>query len=170
MIKRKVFETTKTTYSKMPASLKQISRENKVEEGPDIYGYTTVTNYQVLDQFGEPILAEGIVISQEITLVSNPYGILPKSIKVDFKQYVTDWEGKVSSKRFVTSVAPLPDKFSAVYEQDLYVNDVCLLEKLDIVYGKDGVEEKSNKDRKTRRQKMEEGKKKSSDKKEGTSR
>jgi len=44
------------------------------------------------------------------------------------------------------------------------------LEKLDIVYSKNGVEEKVNRDRKTRRQKMEEVKKKPQDKKEGSAR
>ncbi|MFH1074346.1 MAG: hypothetical protein V1752_04570 [Candidatus Firestonebacteria bacterium] len=164
---KKIFEISKCTYVKMPVILKQISRENRVDEGPDIYGYNTVTSYQLLDQFDESLQAEGIVVTQEITLVKNPYMIPPKSIKVDFKQYVTDWEGKFSSRRFVATIAPLPDKFEVVYEQDLYVNDVCLLEKLDIVYSKNGVEEKVNRDRKTRRQKMEEVRKKPQEKKEG---
>ncbi|OGF47108.1 MAG: hypothetical protein A2452_00320 [Candidatus Firestonebacteria bacterium RIFOXYC2_FULL_39_67] len=167
---KKTFEISRRTYVKMPLVFKQISRDNKIEEGPDIYGYNTFTTYQILDQFNEPLSAEGIIINQEITLVSNPYAVLPKSIKVDLKQYVTDWEGKVVSRRFITTVAPLPDKFEALYEQDLYVNDSCLLEKLDIVYSKNGVEEKVNRDRKTRRQKMEEVKKKPQDKKEGSAR
>jgi len=164
---KKSYEVSKNTYVKIPVVFKQLSHENKVEEGPDLYGYATVTTYQLLDQFNEVLQAEGIVITQDITLVSNPYNILPKSIKVDLNQYVTDYEGKVASRRFITTVAPLPEKFETIYEQDLYVNDVCLLDKLDIIYSRSGVEEKANRDRKTRRQKMEEVKKKNSVKKEG---
>ncbi|OGF50004.1 MAG: hypothetical protein A2044_00020 [Candidatus Firestonebacteria bacterium GWA2_43_8] len=165
---KKVFEISKRTYVKIPMVFKQVSRENKVDEGPDIYGYNTVTTYQLLDQFSEALQAEGIIVNQDITLVNNPFMIQPKSIKVDLKPYASDYEGKIVSRRFVSTVVPLSDKFEVNYEQDLYVNDNCLLEKLDIIYTKNGVEEKVNRDRKTRRQKMEEGKKKTSDKKDGS--
>ncbi|OGF44816.1 MAG: hypothetical protein A2231_12535 [Candidatus Firestonebacteria bacterium RIFOXYA2_FULL_40_8] len=165
---RKIFEISKHTYVKMPVFFKQISRDNRLDEGPDIYGYSTATIYQVQDQFNEAISAEGITINQEITLVKNPFMIQPKAIKVDLRQYVTDFEGKVTSTRFINASSPLPEKFEAVYEQDLYVNDACLMEKIDITYSKNGVEEKVNRERKTRRQKMEEVKKKPGERKEGS--
>lgn len=160
---KKIFEAVKQCSVKVPAALKSISRENKIEEGPDIFGYHTLINYQVLDQFNEPLQAEGIVITQDITLVSNPYQIPPKSIKVNYNQYVTDAEGQIGSSRYISALAPLLEKFEVIYEQDLYVNDACLLEKLDIMYSRFGVQEKPNRERETRRAKLVKGKKKTGD-------
>ena len=154
------YETSRKSYIMMPVALKQLPRQNKVEEGPDIYGYSTVTKYQVMDQLGEPLQAEGIVIAQDITLVSNPVGISAKAIKLDFNQYTTDYDGQIGSRRYINSVFPLAPYFSVVYEQDLFVNGSCLIEKLDITYTKNGVTEVSNKDRKTRRERLEKGKSK----------
>ena len=157
---KKTCEYVKRFYVMMPVSLKKISRENVLEEGPDLYGFATTTKYRVMDQFGEPLMAEGIVITQDITLVSNPNGISAKAIKVDFGQYVTDFEGVIGSRRYISSVFPLPANFLTLYEQDLFINGSCLLEKLDITYTKNGVEEVSNKDRLTRRQRLEKSKSK----------
>ncbi|GEM_PF-1751727 len=157
---RTVYESSNKTYIMMPVALKKLARENSVEEGPDLYGYATTTKYQLLDQFNEPVQAEGIVIEQDITLVANPLGVSEKAIKLDFNQYVTDYEGIIGSRRYISSVFPLPVNFSVVYEQDLYVNGSCLLEKLDITYGKNGVDEVKNRDRLTRRERLEKSKNK----------
>ena len=155
-----ICESLLKTFVKIPMLLKKVDVDNKVKEGPDLYGYTTVTKYQLFNQFSEPLIAEGVIIGQDITLVGNPMGISPKSIKVDYSQYVTDYDGTISSKRYLSSIFPIPADFSVKYEQDLFVNNVCLIDKIDILYKRNGVEDVENLERMTRRQRMEAGKQK----------
>jgi hypothetical protein len=130
---KKTYETIKKITVQCPTSLKVISTSNKIEEGPDLYGYTTLTTYQLLDQFNEPMAIEGIVIDEKLKMFKNPLKIPPEDFKLSLNGFVTDYEGKFVDKRYVIQSTPIPANFEVGFKQDLLINNV-VIRKNEIIY------------------------------------
>ncbi|MFH1824697.1 MAG: hypothetical protein ABH873_05670 [Candidatus Firestonebacteria bacterium] len=133
---KKTYEIIKKITVQCPTSLKVVSTSNKIEEGPDLYGYTTLTTYQLINQFDEPMTVEGISIREKLKLVENPLKIPPENFKFDLNNFVTDYEGKFIDRRYVIQTAPLLPNFEAKFKQELLVNDI-VIRKNEIIYKKD---------------------------------
>jgi hypothetical protein len=104
------FQVIKPFVVNFIKGLKSNLEKKELFDGPDIYGYNYVYSYQLINQFDDPVYAEGLTVNQKIKMISNPLGLREADFDFSKNSFITDNEGKFYYTFRVTRNIPLPER------------------------------------------------------------